>query len=208
MSDWLDIAIPDLDTAVAGDAELDLLADELVLERLPHAFDTKRNYLQWRIGLASGLDLDPSCLRLVGSAATGRSLNPANRYKVFGTKSDLDIAVVSNAHFDIAWSWLRTADPLFVSGGPFVEELIDSHRKHYIYDGVITANSFLSYLPFGTAWSQAMVRSQADLPDNLQGRPMSMRIYRDHHSLRLAVVESLRKYRLYLHADTEDQAND
>lgn len=204
MNDWQEIAIPTFDAVAESDYELLLAVDEVVLERLPYTFESKRQYLEWKHALAEGLEVDPASIYLVGSAATGRSLNPGRkRFGVFKAESDIDVAVVSQPHFDSAWSWLRTADPLFVTGGEEVVDLIKRHRDHYVFDGVISSNDFLSHLPFGDSWSRAMRSSQRHLPDQLSGRRMSIRIYRDQRALRAAVAESFALYRRYRQESSE-----
>lgn len=48
------------------------------------------------------------------------------------------------------------------------KNLFEQHRKHSVFDGVVAANGFLSYLPFGSAWNKKLQRSEEFLPDVLR----------------------------------------
>jgi hypothetical protein len=208
MSDWLSISQQDFIAAVKSSepAKLKLAAGKLIIDRLPATFESKDQYFEWRAKLAEGLEVDDRDIVLVGSAQTGRSLNAKKQFKVFTTTSDLDIAVVSRRHFDIAWHWFRHADPLLI---PFDDEgkrLFVRHREQYIFDGMIAANYFLQYLPFGNAWMRELQRSTPHLPLSLQGRKMNVRIYMDNEALRHAQANSLQTYRNYL--NNKGQSNE
>lgn len=77
-------------------------------------------------------------------------------------------------------------------------KLFDQHRAGYIYNGMIAANYFLSYLPFGSTWNRELQRSESLLPSRLQGRPLNLRIYKDSESLRQAQIEGLTSYKRIL----------
>lgn len=210
MSDWTGIDVPAFDDAVLQQ-EPPFTASTGLMDRLPFKFDSKREFLQWRDALAEGFGVDGRDVVLVGSAATGRSLSTrrkrGNRHGVFGRGSDLDIAVVSPHHFDVAWRWFRRTNPLFLTGLDEVgRERFEAHKSHYVYEGIIAADYFLSYLPFGDEWSRAMQQTQVLLPTDLRGRLMKTRIYRDFASLREHQAEAIRIYKLYLEA--KRQGND
>jgi hypothetical protein len=181
------------------------LVSRIVLERLPFMFDTKEQYFHWRQMLAEGLEVDARDIALVGSAATGRSLSARKQFKVFHKKSDVDIAVISTSHFDRAWQWFRRASPTLLGFDPEQRRLFNRHREGYIFDGMIAANVFLSYLPFGAEWNRELQRSEQYLPPALQGRVLSVRIYRDSEALRSAQLEALLSYQSFLRV--KEQAN-
>jgi hypothetical protein len=195
--DWATIPIQDFDAVAQEDEGLGLLVGQLILERLPFKFDTKHQYLAWKSKLAQGLQVDARDIVVVGSAATGRSLNPRTQFGVFDPKrSDLDIAVTSPLHFDHAWHWFRTANPNLLNLDSTSFELFEKHKRDYIFRGFIAAEVFLGYFPmFGAQWIEELQRSEEYLPDILRGRKTSIRLYRDGASLRKVQEERLRLYR-------------
>jgi hypothetical protein len=209
MSDWIRIDIAEfMILAEQQDARPSQLVSRIILERLPFAFDTKEQYFNWRDMLAEGLEVDSRDIIVVGSAATGRSLNSRTRFGVFNKRSDLDIAVISQVYFDRAWQWFRQADPVLLGFQVEQRKLFDRHREAYVFDGMIAANSFLSYLPFGSAWNRELQKSERYLPTLLQGRVLSVRIYRDSEALRRAQLKSLISYQTYLRARRDNSSGE
>lgn len=200
MSDWATIQVAEFMAEVETGTVPSELVSRIVLERLPFAFDTKEQYFHWRHMLADGLGVDARDIVLVGSAATGRSLSALKKFSMFHKQSDVDIAVISAAHFDRAWHWFRQANPALFGFDPEQLRLFRRHREGYIFDGMIAANVFLSYLPFGAEWNRELQRSEQYLPGALQGRVLSIRIYRDSEALRKAQLEALLSYQSYLRA--------
>jgi hypothetical protein len=200
MSDWSAIEIAQFMTDVQTDAAPSELVSRIILERLPFTFETKEQYFHWRHMLAEGLQVDPREIMLVGSAATGRSLSARKQFSVFNKSSDVDIAIISPAYFDRAWRWFRQANPALLGFDPEQLRLFKRHREGYIFDGMIAANVFLSYLPFGAEWNRELQRSEQYLPPRLQGRVLSVRIYKDSQALRRAQLEALLSYQNYLRA--------
>lgn len=169
-----------------------------IFDRIPFVFETVEQYVTWRDSVALGFGLDGKDLIFVGSAATGRSLSTRKGYGVFNSKSDLDIAAVSSHHFDLAWRWFRSTNPNFLTGmDDDKRKKFNSHKSHYIFDGVIASDYFLSYLPFGDDWGKAMHQSQALLPRQVQGRLMKFRIYKDFAALRASQTEAMALYQKY-----------
>lgn len=206
MTDWQHMDVPTFDRLV-NDGEPASSVSLGVLDRLPFTFDSKAQYLRWRDDLAADLGLDSRDIALVGSAASGRSLSARKQFSTFHQNSDLDIAVISHHHFDISWRWFRITNTNFVTGlDPLGRELFERHRQHYIYEGVVAADYFLSYLPFGPDWLAAMQRSERNLPSHLQGRLMKVRIYRDYSALRAAQTEAMRSFKRYIDNKFENKA--
>ena len=198
MSDWSPISIQEFDAmALVDDADVNTLTSRLILDRLPYAFDSKIQYLDWRDDLGESLELDGRDLTLVGSAATGRSLSARKQFGIFGKGSDIDLAVVSHAHFDRAWTWFRLTDPTLLMLDEEGIRQFEQHRKHHVYEGVIAANVFLSYLPFGAEWNKQLQRASKQLPSILQGRRLNVRVYKDYAALRWAQSQSLTAFRRY-----------
>lgn len=206
VTDWSGITIQEFD-ATASTHNASQAVSLGVLDRLPFKFESKEQYLCWRDTLAEGFELDGRDVALVGSAATGRSLSARKRFKTFHGNSDVDIAVVSGHHFDIAWRWFRLTNPNFLTGlDRDGKKLFDAHRTHHVFEGVIAADYFLSYLPFGRDWSLAMQRTQQLLPQELRGRLMKVRIYKDFFALRERQAEAMTTYQRYLANKLENKA--
>ncbi|NJP35718.1 hypothetical protein [Micromonospora thermarum] len=200
MTDWTKIEVPQFMELVLEDEDSRILVGRIVIDRLPYTFETKKQYFTWRDELAEGIQVDARDIIIVGSAATGRSLSAKKKFGVFGSKSDVDIAVVSSRHFDIAWQWFRRVNVNLLNLDDEGLRLFEQHRKQYIFNGMIAANYFLNYLPFGTSWVQELQRCEKYLPSVLRGRKMSVRIYKDNEALREAQMAALNGYRTYLAA--------
>ncbi|MDG4820270.1 hypothetical protein O7635_00090 [Asanoa sp. WMMD1127] len=196
--DWAKIEIPEFMDLVRQGEHPRVLVGRIILDRLPFTFDSKQQYFHWRDELAEGLQVDGRDIMVVGSAATGRSLNPRKRFGVFGRGSDVDIAVVSARHFDLAWQWFRHIDKTLLRLDPEGLRIFNQHENQYIFHGMIAANYFLGYLPFGERWMQELQRSEKHLPPVLRGRVQRVRIYKDNEALRHAQMTSLAAYRSYL----------
>jgi hypothetical protein len=202
MSDWAQIAIPDFDEMAVSDDRISVLVGRLILERLPFACENKAQYLTWKDRLAQGIGVDACDIYLIGSACTGRSLNPRNHFNTFKPGSDLDIAIVSPHRFDEAWQWFRTTNPNFLGLDTERKDLFDRHRDWNIFHGYVTSEYFLCYFSFGNDWLTHLQLCEELLPKTLRGRAASIRIYRDASSLRRHQTESLRLFRKYKGIET------
>ncbi|WP_108249945.1 hypothetical protein [Planctomonas deserti] len=206
MTDWSPITVQGFDALAAAHSPHDGVSLG-VLDRLPFKFESKTQYLLWRDSIAEGFGLDGKDIALVGSAATGRSLSADKQYAMFHSKSDVDVAVISTHHFDVSWRWFRRTNPNFLTGlDGKMRERFDAHRAHYVFEGVIATDYFLSYLPFGDEWQSAMQRTQTLLPSGLQGRLMKVRIYRDYAALRQTQIAAMSAYKIYLTNNPENKA--
>lgn len=199
MTDWSAISVAEFDAAAAEDArDVSLLVGQMILDRLPFAFSSKDEYFYWRDRLARGLDVDARDVLLVGTAMTGRSLSRDKGFKQFDSRSDVDVVVISPSHFDQAWTWFRNTNPQIVGLDADAQIAFNAHRDHMVFDGVIGADSFLSYFSFGPQWLRELQHCNEYLPKKLQGRPTSVRIYRDSAAVRTAQARVFRDYREYL----------
>ncbi|MEV4518001.1 hypothetical protein AB0K00_54725 [Dactylosporangium sp. NPDC049525] len=87
MTDWSKIDIREFMEVVLEEEHPRVLVGRLILERLPYAFDSKAQYLRWRDALADGFQVDARDIVIVGSAATGRSINSRKKFGTFHGKS-------------------------------------------------------------------------------------------------------------------------
>jgi hypothetical protein len=154
-----------------------------ILDCVPWIFPSRRRYVDWKSQLAEGLEVDPYAILVVGSSCVGLSLAPHKDLRPFHEASDIDVAIVSSHHFDIAWRWLRSIGPIqSFKLDPYVRKMFQWHRKNLIFDGAIAAERILNYLPFGAQWTSAL--SAASAADPVDSRVVKARIYRDFESLR------------------------
>jgi hypothetical protein len=169
------------------------VAAELVLERIPYIFGGDWSvYRGWRKKLAEGIGVDACNICLTGSASAGVSLNPNKRLSPYGPRSDIDVAIISAHHFDIAWRVLRS---LRVGDTRNVRErqaLVD-HQKRYIYWGTIATDKIVRFFPFAKQWTVALSDMRAEKPTD--GRAIKFRIYKDYDALRSYQVKSVEAVR-------------
>lgn len=174
----------------------DLLASIWLIDRTPIIFDCDvEKFAQWRISLGKGLNVDPSALIITGSGAFGISLNPNKKFKEFDADSDVDVAVISEHHFNIAWRFLRGLGSERYRFSPVVKQSIIDHVNKYIYWGTIATDKLLPILPFGREWRDAIEIMRKDSP--ILGRTLNARIYKDLDSLRAYQVHNLINLRNY-----------
>ena len=153
-----------------------------ILEHTPYIFKEKADeYLKWREIIAEKLKLDPCNIYITGSAALGFSLNPNKPlFKPFDKQSDLDVSIVSNHFFDVAWHDILYKDYPQLSYQ--MKAAVDDHRKRLIYWGTIATDKILSLLSFGADWDRIIRESR--IYDYLEDRDINFRIYKDTSSLR------------------------
>ena len=181
----------------------DDFASRHVLERVPWLFSDRRQYIGWKANLAIELELDPYMLLVVGSACLGFSLSPFKRFTEFGSRSDIDVAAVSERHFDAAWRWLRELENVSERDA-LEQEMFRWHRRSLVFDGAIATERLLSRLPFGGKWMSAL--GHAGNREPTLGRKINVRIYRDFESLRKYHVSNIRKLKLELTAEEADSS--
>lgn len=170
------------------------LVDELLFEKAPFVFDgIWDSYRTWRLRLARDIDVDPSEIIVVGSAATGRSLGPTKNLKEFHSKSDIDIAIISDRFFSEAWHHLRTLDVTLASLTAAQRIAVADHQRRYIYWGCIATDKILPLLPFAARWLAA--RSTLAATEPTLERDVNFRIYKDCRALRGYQVLGLKRLR-------------
>jgi len=175
--------------------------DTTIFDCVPHVFSADRTaFVQWKRTLARGLEVDPACITLVGSAAVGCSLNPVKNFREFGDDSDIDVAVISNYHFTVAWRYFRNNNDRRMRVDPRTRIAWDEHVTRYVYWGTIATDRLLGILPFGLAWLRAKTE-MSTVPPTV-GREINLRIYADYESLRAYQLVSARSARNSLFKET------
>jgi hypothetical protein len=175
-------SVSDLHHAIRATEPHDFVSHPL-FEPVPYAFSGDlRAWISWKRRLARHLEVDPYEMVLTGSGAIGYSLNPTKGYKPFDDVSDIDVAVISAHHFEVAWRYLRHSRPSWLSLPQPTRNALASHRKNYVFAGAIATDMILSLLPFGKSW-QGGLDEMTDVEPTV-GREVKLRIYRDYDALR------------------------
>lgn len=151
---------------------------------------------QWRHDIASQLGIDPNDIIMSGSASLGVSLSPHKVLKEFNDKSDIDIGIISEHYFDIAWHELRRIDINSSKITPPMRAAITEHRSRYIYWGTIATDKILPLLSFGRAWDEIL--KSLSKYSCFEGRSINFRIYKDNKSFRDYLSQGIVKCRDYL----------
>jgi hypothetical protein len=154
-----------------------------LLERVPYAFGSDVDtYLAWKHLLADKLAVDPRAISLVGTAAVGTSLNPTKNFKDFDAESDIDVAIVSQYHFNVLWRWLRGLGAAYHGLPARARNAVDQHRMNYVYWGTIATDKLLPHTPLAADWVLAL--DSMSSVDPTKGREVKARLYADFDSLR------------------------
>lgn len=160
-----------------------------ILDRVPWIFDGDRiAYVNWKQELAANMEIDPYAICIVGSAATGVSLSPKKSFRLFSTTSDVDVAIVSAFHFDIAWRTIRSFARRDVVLTRQQKRGLRQHRSGLLFDGCIATDQILKLLDYGPKWSNALARAGRREP--LVGHEVKARLYRDFEALRSYQMKS------------------
>ena len=158
----------------------EIVVSKWIVEKTPAVFNGNREeYLRIKSLIAQGLKVDMCSVVFVGSSCTGFSLNPTKNFKEFDESSDIDIAIISHHHFNIAWRWMRQVDLSTLKGNE--RYAVNQHRKHFVFDGKIATDLVLPLMPFGAEWG-AVLAAISNEPV-FGGRDIHFRLYQDHRSL-------------------------
>lgn len=170
------------------------VAQRWVIDRTPHIFGGDQvAFVQWKSELAQGLGVDGRAITLIGSASVGFSLNPNKGFKPFNKGSDIDVAIISRHHFELAWHTIRNLGALRHALTPLQAKSLEDHRVRLIYWGTFDTEHLLGKLPFGKQWFEAL-SSMASI-DPTKDRDINARIYRDFESLTAYHVGNFSKLR-------------
>jgi hypothetical protein len=169
---------------------LSLVVQKWVIDRTPHIFGTdQHNYVLWKSKLAEKIEVDGRAIALIGSASIGFSLNPDKNYRKFDDGSDIDVAIVSAHHFELAWHTIRNLGALRHGLTSLQQNSLEDHRSRLIYWGTFDTKHLLPRLPFGKQWFEAFEQMTAESPT--RDREINARIYRDFESLSAYHVNNL-----------------
>lgn len=179
------------------DLPVSFLASKWILEKFPVVFEEDSDlYLNWKEKLGEKIGVDSSAMIFTGSSGCGFSLNPYKNFKEFDDESDIDIAVISDHHFDIAWHYLRSLGARYYALTPKQKTAVDDHVARLIYWGTIATDKIISILPFGKRWMNALNEMKVEHPTF--NREINIRIYKDFKSLRDYQTQNLEKLRTKL----------
>jgi hypothetical protein len=135
------------------------------------------------------LSVDPKNIVIVGSAGLGFSLNPIKNYKIFDERSDIDIAVISHYHFDIAWFELRHLGTKRLMLNSQERISVNEHVNRLIYWGTIATDKILQLFSFKNEWQKGIDESKRS--NSVFNRDINFRIYNDYDSLRAYTINNL-----------------
>ncbi|WP_143271478.1 hypothetical protein [Amycolatopsis echigonensis] len=184
--------------------EPDRFTSHFVLDRVPWFWPDRSSYVEWKCELAAGLDVDPYAIVVVGSACTGVTLNPNKElFREFTPKSDIDVAIVSSYHFELAWKTLREMGSRGHIPTASERRARKKHRSYLVFDGTIATDWILRDLPFGKAWQAAFDAAELKLPMS-GSHEVKGRIYRDLQDLRAYQVNNIERLKKDLSIPGDD----
>lgn len=146
--------------------------------------------------VASELEVDRNGIFCIGSGAIGLSVNPLKltngHLKRLDADSDLDLAIISARHFELAWQdLLRATQPHLEQVSKELEETLTWQRKR-LFDGAILANRLLGTLSYGKSWIPALDRVSESITIALDRNVrVEAWVYRDYWSLRNYVAKGI-----------------
>ncbi|MDZ7736630.1 MAG: hypothetical protein U5P41_11410 [Gammaproteobacteria bacterium] len=91
----------------------------------------------------------------MGDAMSGFSLSPEQNYREFDERSDIDIAIVSARHFEMAWHAIRNLGSDIHRLNQRQRNSLADHRLRLIYWGAFDTKHLLPKLPFAKIWFEA-----------------------------------------------------
>lgn len=171
--------------------------DHHFLRQDPFAFHSgSLSFHDAACALALSLDVERNGIFCIGSGAIGLSINPQKisdgHLKHYDADSDLDMAIISSRHFELAWRELLLATQPHLQEVPEeVEKHLNWQRKR-LFDGAILSNKLLGSFSFGTKWQGAIDSFSGRLEDALDRNVKAeFWIYRDYWSLRNYVARGV-----------------
>lgn len=180
---------------IVGANPLDEWIDHHFLRPDPFAFDGA-DFQSIVREMTREFGVDPNGVFCIGSGAVGLSLNPGNvtngALRDYTEGSDLDIAIISEVHFETAWRDLR--DLAHPRSGPLDSKLAADLKwqRKKLFDGAIITTELLPHLSFASEWLPASARISQSVTRMLD-REVDFHywIYRDYRSVRSYVANSI-----------------
>ena len=170
----------------------DIFISKWIMECTPIIFnEDKKMFYDWKHKLATEIQVDPRDIIITGSASIGCSLNPNKNFKLFNEKSDIDVAIISNHYFDMAWHELRLIKYYKLDSS--MRNAIEEHRSRLIYWGTIATDKILPILSFGRKWNEIVAVIKHEAP--VDSRDINFRIYKDNKSFRDYQINSIKECR-------------
>lgn len=172
----------------------ELIAQRWIIDRTPYIFsDDQKAFVNWKSQLASDIEVDGRAITIIGSACIGFSLSPTKNFREFNLSSDIDIAIISAYHFDVAWRSIRNIGTKIHTLNPKQRASLVDHEKRLIYWGTFDTKHLLPKLPFGKQWFEAFEKMTT--LDPTRDRDINARIYRDFESLSAYHANNVKKLR-------------
>lgn len=168
----------------------DIFISKWIMEKIPNIFsDHEVEYYEWKHKMASGLQIDARDIIVTGSASLGYSLNPNKNFKKFNQYSDIDVGIISNYFFDIAWHELRNQKYYKLNNS--MRQALEDHKNRLVYWGTIATDKILPILSFGKCWNKVINEMKCD--PHINDRDINFRIYKDNKSFRDYQINSVRE---------------
>jgi hypothetical protein len=171
--------------------------DRHFLRSDPFAF-AQADFREFALRCSTRLNVDPNGIFCGGSGAVGLSINPekmiGKNLKQFNEKSDLDIALISEIHFELAWRNLRDrAHPVLNTLERDFQQAMRLQRKRF-FDGAIVTTKLLTYLDFGPDWIPASTALSEYVAVAFEREvEVNFWIYRDYWSLKSYVANGIHR---------------
>ena len=170
------------------------IVEDLLIAGIPFAFrESPADYDLLRTRLGNALNLSANDMTVVGSGRIGFSLDPEKYGTPFLPESDLDVVVVSDELFDIAWLDLLRLGRKYFSLQQGVKSWIDTHKTNNIYFGFIIPDRLPGAVAISPAWFR--IFKGLALNPSLAGRDVNGRLYRTWDHVHVHQLYSLRKIR-------------
>lgn len=177
------------------------ICSKWIFDRIPHIFNEDRiTFIKWKEELAAKIGIDSKSMVLTGSASCGFSLNPYKNYRLYNEESDVDVAIISELYFDIAWKELRNLGTKRFDLTPKQKASLKDHVDRLIYWGTIATDKLLELFPFGKQWALHLLELARLQPIN--NKVINIRLYKDFDSLRDYHINNLEKLKLQLFENT------
>ncbi|HEY5915575.1 MAG TPA: hypothetical protein VJA21_33745 [Verrucomicrobiae bacterium] len=182
---------------------IESFAARRLFDTVPFIFTAAPDCTEWKVRTAEFLAVDPCSVFIIGSACSCVSFNPNKNFKVFdeGRPSDIDIAVISNYHFELAWRKLREIGAGKYNLDTAGQASLAEHRDHHVFWGMFATEKILSALPFSQEWLRASVEISKRAP--MEGREIKFRLYRDSYSFVAYHLNGLKSLRAQLTSATQ-----